>query len=162
MSHRQYLITCPVAWILIGALCLMVGLVQAADISVAGNWSRTIDEQDLVGGAGTGFRSPIESEPGQATLNIQNIGGEPWRVKVRHTLTNLPDGVTLAVKRSSDGTGQGVITGGTDYLVLSDTEQTLCEGTGERTGIGLRFSLQGVTIFQVPGLHQGTLIYRVE
>jgi hypothetical protein len=140
----------------------MVGLVQAADISLVGNWSRTIDEQDLVDGAGSGFRSPIESEPGQATLSIQNTGVGSWRVKVRHTLSNLPDGVTLAVKRSSDGTGQGTIAGGADYLVISDTEQTLCEGSGERTDIALRLRLQGVTIFQAPGLHNATLLYRVE
>lgn len=162
MPYRRSPMPDTAASLLAAVLCLGGGATGAADLSLVGTWSRTIDEGDLVAGPGTGFRSPIESDPGQATLTIQNTGGASWRVKVRHTLTDLPTGVALAVRRSADGFGSGGIVGGENDLVISDTEQTLCEGTGDRTEIGLRYSLNGITIFQAPGRHGGTLVYQVE
>ena len=153
----------------IGSVCRMAmlavltaGAVEAADIGAVGSWSNTIGSHDLIAGAGTDFRSPIESDPGLGTIEIANTGGHTWSVRVRREGSALPAGVALAVRRTSNGSGGGNINGGTEFLVVGDQEQTFFTGAGDLAGIGLQLRLDGVSISQGPGFNDSTLVYRID
>ena len=135
---------------------------QAADISLVGNWTEVIDSNDLTAGAGSDLSSPIESNTAQATIDITTTGGSGWTVKVSKSDINWPAGVSLAVKRSSDGTGAGTISGGTTYLTLTGTEQTLFTGSDDRSSIQLQLKTQSLSVNDAPDNYSATLSYRIE
>ena len=141
--------------------CLLPS-VQAADISLVGNWTEVIDSNDLTSGAGSDIRSPIESSTAQATIDITATGGGSWTVKVSKSDVNWPAGVSLAVKRTSDGTGSGTISGGTTYLTLTGTEQTLFTGSDDRSSIQLQLKTQSLSVSDAPDSYSTTLSYRIE
>ena len=141
---------------------LLAGAVQAAGITVVGHWFETIGVEDLTAGAGTDFRPAIENEALPTTVTIANTQGAAWMLWARCRDSSLPAAVSLAVRRTTDGSGDGSISGGMDYLQLTDYEQVLASGVGDRSGIGLRLRLSGVSISQGPGAHGCTLDYRVQ
>jgi hypothetical protein len=148
--------------VLSGALCLAVASVaQAADLTVTGSWSETLGPPDLVDGAGTDIRSPITSGSYQATLDIANTGGAAWTIGVRRASSNLPTGVAIAVRRTTTGTGDGGISGGESFLTVGGTEQTLCSGTGDRSGVGLQLRLNSISVAHGTGSFGATLTYRI-
>jgi hypothetical protein len=136
--------------------------VSAADINLSGDWTANVNAGDLIAGAGTDFRSPIESDSYQTTIDITNTGGAPWMLSVQRMISTLPAGVTLAVRRTTGGSGGGAISGGEGYLTLSSSEQQLFYGSGDRTGIGLQFRVDGVSIQQGVGSFGANLTYRVQ
>lgn len=146
-----------------GLLALaLVADAQAAGVTFIGNWFEMIGTDDLVMGAGTDFRPAIETGAAGATLGINNTQGAPWTLWVRCDASTLPAAVSIAVHRTSDGSGDGSISGGTDYLVVRDYEQILFQGVGDRSGISLQLRLAGISISQGTGVHGGTLIYRIQ
>ena len=144
-------------------LTLLLGTsVHAAGVTLSGNWFELIGTDDLVMGAGTDFRSTIETGAAGAILGITNTQGAPWTLWVRHDASTLPVAVYIAVRRTANGTGPGSISGGNDFLVVRDYEQILFQGVGDRTGIDLQLRLAGISISQGPGLHGCNLIYRLQ
>jgi hypothetical protein len=139
------------------ASVLMVLCAQAASLNVVGGWSEMIGPKDLVRGAGTDIRSPIESAFSQTTISITGTNGIPWALSVRRLGASLPSGVALAVR----GTGSAgcSIAGGLDYLIVSDQDQTLITGSGDCNGIGIQLMLDGVSVRLTPGFYGSTLLY---
>ncbi|QVL51028.1 MAG: hypothetical protein KFB96_11830 [Thiocapsa sp.] len=159
-SHR--ILRSLAVYLCVAVLVLATFVAHGSRISLVGSWSQPIGSSLLTGGPGTGIRSPIESDPVQATISISDTDQAAWCVKVRQVSADMPTDVLLAVKRTTDGVGQGSILGGQNYLVIGETEQILFEGIGDRSEIGLQYKLEGVTILQGQGRHGSTLLYRVE
>ena len=135
----------------------------ATDIAVTGTWSPVYSAGDLVSGAGSDFASQLESAGGQATMDISNSGGAGWTVRVRKSDLAWSSGASLAVKLSSpSGTGPGSVSGGASYLAVTDSDQVLMTGSGDRSGIQLRFRLQGVSIRNARGNYGTSLTYSVQ
>ena len=148
---------------LTGLIALIIGSsVQAAGVTLIGNWSEMIGTDDLVMGAGTDFRPTIETGVAGPTLGIINTQGAPWTLYVRRDTSTLPAAVSIAVRRTSAGTGDGGISGGADYLVVKDYDQPLFQGVGDRSSIGLQLRLAGISISQGTGVFGCTLVYRVQ
>ena len=148
---------------LTGLIALIIGSsVQAAGVTLICNWSEMIGTDDLVMGAGTDFRPTIETGVAGATLGIINTQGAPWTLYVRRDTSTLPAAVSIAVRRTSAGTGDGGISGGADYLVVKDYDQPLFQGVGDRSSIGLQLRLAGISISQGTGVFGCTLVYRVQ
>lgn len=145
--------------ILCSAALLATPNVQAANLSVMGDWFATIGESDVASGAGSDIRSGIESSAYQAEVSIADTGGAFWTLVVSRSGANLPTGVTLAVRRTGSCAS---LTGGTDYRDLTDQDQTFFSGSGDCSGIGIQLRLQGVSIRQVPGLYGTTVLYTVQ
>jgi hypothetical protein len=135
--------------------------VQAASLSVMGDWFATIGESDVVSGAGSDIRSAIESSEYQAEVSIADTGGAVWALVVSRSGANLPTGVTLAVRRTGNGSC-GSLTGGTEYRDLTDQDQLFFSGLGDCSGIGIQLRLQGVSVQQAPGLYGTTVHYTVQ
>jgi len=136
---------------------------RAIDISAAGGWNETIDATDLIAGAGSGLRSTYTSAENTTTLNITRARGKDyyWRVDIRRSDTNWPTGLTLYVRRKSDGTGYGSISGGTAYMPISTTDQTFFNASDNRSGIDCQYQLSGMSIDISPGTYSTTIVYTV-
>lgn len=148
--------------LLLSALLTAAIPAQGGDLSVLGGWSPLIDAGALAAGAGSDFRTSIESPTSETRISILNTSGSPWTLWVRQATSSLPSGVTLSLRRTTSGSGAGDLTGGQSYLSLDQGEQALFSGTGDRTGIGLQWRLDGVSIRQGPGVHGGAIQYRVD
>lgn len=136
---------------------MVIECAQAATLDISGHWSEVIGIDDLVGGAGTDFLSSIDSE--QATLSVGGTDLDPWALVVRQS-GSLPNGVSLAVRRVSNG-NCGNITGSLDYLMVSDQEQELFAGFGDCTNIGLQLRLQGLSLRHGSGTYGTSLVYTI-
>jgi hypothetical protein len=134
---------------------------RAMDIVALGSWSETIDTGDLVGGAGGTLTSTYESSLDQVSMGIQNTAAvdDSWRVDVRRLDINWLTDCTLSLRRSSDGTGSGSISGGTSYQVVGTTDAALFSGAGDRDGIDLQLKLEGLSIQVTPDTYSTTVIY---
>lgn len=67
----------------------------------------------------------------------------------------------LFVKRTSDGTGGGTISGGTTYQQITDTDQSFFTGTGGKKAVTIEFKLDNVSV-QIPfGTYTTSVIYTI-
>lgn len=146
---------------LLAAAC-WASAAQGADLAVSGNWSPTVSNADLLFGAGSDLRTPIESGTAEATLDITNTLGGNWSVVAKKSDTVWPSGVSIAVKRTNDGSGSGSIAGGTTYLTLSATDQTLFSGSGDRSGIWIQLKTDGLSVGHGAGTYSLNVIYTIQ
>jgi len=98
--------------LLAGVLCA-AGRAHAIDLTAGGDWSRSIDAADLQGGPGSDLGATYESS-GLGTLAITGTAGntDNWRVDVRRMDATWHADLSLSIRRTSDGAGGGLISGG--------------------------------------------------
>lgn len=148
-------------------LFAVLGLIAAGEkgeaaevITVSGSWSETIDASDLVGGAGSGLIGTYESNWDQIVLDI-DVGRGKFRVDVSKINTYWHSDFQLRVRRTSDGTGDGKISGGTSYQEITDTYQSFFTFKKDRTGIELQLELSGVSVQVAPDTYTTTVYYTI-
>jgi hypothetical protein len=151
--------------ILLSGLILLYSKVkaEAIDISAAGGWSETINASDLQAGAGSNLISTYESVTGATALTISNTTGnsDNWKVDVRRTDTTWYINFHLYVKRTSDGTGGGSISGGLSYIEITATDSQFFSGAGNRSGVNLQYELTGMSLSVPPNTYTTTVTYTV-
>ncbi len=131
----------------------------AATIAAVGGWTETIDASDLVSGAGSNLQTDYYSSTSATTIDVAASGN--YQVNVRRSDTNWSGDFTLYLKRASDGTGSGTISGGTSYLVVSPTDTELFTGSLDRTGVDVQYHLSGTSIDITPGTYSTTLTFTI-
>lgn len=145
-------------------------IAQEATIDVSGSWSVTIDETDLVAGAGSDLNSTYTSETNQITVNIDKIVygnfwdwlvNYNWRVDVRRSDINWDSNFRLYVRRTGNGFGFGSISGGTSFQEVTLVDQTFFSGSRRRYYIYLQLQLENVSINISPDTYSTTVIYTV-
>ena len=141
---------------------LVSGTAWTADLTATGGWSRTITANDLTAGAGSDLASQQESSAGATTLTITSTGGGAWRIKVRHTPSTWHSNFTLWVKRTSDGTGDGSISGGSGYIQVTAVDAELFSGTKDRSNISLQYKLTGLSKNVSPNSYLSSVVFTVE
>jgi hypothetical protein len=139
LSVQSIIIRC-----LLFPLALVVAT-QGADVSSSGNWAEVIDASDLVAGAGSDLTSQYESSSGTTTLTISNATGASWRILARSSDGTWQANFVLSVRRISDGSGLGAVTGGSSYNQLSTLDTEICSGTGDRSNITVQYRLTGMS-----------------
>lgn len=144
------------------ALLCFAAPARAADITVVGAWPVSLAANDLVAGAGTDLRSPIESAAAQVALTISNTGGANWSVTVSENASLWPVGATLFVRVASTGSGAGGVSSNGAYLPLGAAGQTLLSGTGDRAGVQLQFKGSGFSVRNALGNYSATIIYTLQ
>ena len=132
----------------------------AVSITVSGSWSLSADASDLVAGAGSDLIGTYESNSDQIVLDI-DVGRGNFRVDVNKINTNWHSDFQLSVRRTSDGTGDGKISGGTSYQEITDTYQSFFTFKKDRTGINLQLKLSGVSVQVAPDTYTTTVYYTV-
>ncbi|TET45598.1 hypothetical protein E3J62_07380 [candidate division TA06 bacterium] len=140
----------------------VTGPIARADISItaSGDWTRTIDANDLQSGAGSDLTSTYESATDQVTIDISGTLGDldNWRVDVARIDFAWHSDLHQYIKRTSDGTGGGSISGGTSYQEVINTWQTFFSGSGDRSNIAVQLKLTGVSI-QIPVNNYSAMIF---
>jgi hypothetical protein len=147
--------------LLTAALIPAEGVWAAVSISVTGSWFETIDETDLVGGAGSELKSTYESAADQISIDLLGAGQKGWRVDVRKVDTDWHAALGLYVRRTSDGVGKGQIAGGTSYQQVTDTYQEFFRGDHNRRNINVQLMLDGVSAELPCGNYLTTVYYTV-
>jgi len=132
----------------------------AINITVTGSWNLNITGDDLISGAGSDLKSSYESDKNAITIDITNTE-KNWRVDVCKSDTNWPSNFHLYVKRTSNGSGPGNISGGTTYQEVIDTDKYFFSGEEKRRRINVQLKLSGVSIAIPPDTYITTIIYTV-
>lgn len=132
------------------------GICWAVSITLTGSWDETIDALDLQAGAGSDLIDTYESASNTVAIDI--IAPTNWRVDVKKSDTNWHANFQLYVRRTSDGSGSGSISGGTSYQEITDTDQSFFNGTIDRSNITGQLELTGVSV-QIPVDTYTTTVY---
>ena len=132
---------------------------SATDISVIGSWSETIDENDLLAGAGTDLKNSYESPDDQVLITISGTTGG-WRVDIKKVDANWHANLALSVRRTGSGAG-GSVSGGDTYTEVTATDQPFFTGSGGVSGIKAQIKLSGISIQVLPDNYSTTVYYTV-
>ena len=143
--------------ILLFGLIFLANKAEALDITVTGDWSETINASDLISGAGSDLIGGYETASNAVSLSISGTTGT-WRIDVKRVDSTWPGDLILYVKRTSDGTGSGSISGGQSYQEVTDTDLSFFSGNGDRSNVNVQLKLTGVSI-QVPLDTYTTTVY---
>jgi hypothetical protein len=135
---------------------------SALDIAAQNAWSFSLGRGALAAGAGSNIAQPVDSGSMLLTIDVTNSGGAAWVVKARRSDLQWASGAGLSVRRVSDGSGTGSITGGNAYVGVNGSDQTVFSGSGDRTGIRVQLRLDGASIAIAPGNYGTTVVYTVQ
>lgn len=148
------------ALIIWAVICCSGPICWAISITVTGSWSETINASDLQAGAGSDLISTYQSAADALSIDISSTSGN-WAVDVKKVDANWHNNLHLHVKRTSDGTGPGSISGGNTYQEVTDIGQSVFSGNGDRSNVNTQLKLTGVSI-QVPiDSYSSTVYYTV-
>ena len=141
------------SWLPRAAIALLVGLLwqpaaQAIDLSVSGSWTEPIDNNDLQSGAGSDLVATMTSLSNETAITITNTTGSSdlWKVEVHRLDTNWDSNVRLYVRRTSDGTGSGSISGGTSFVEVTTVDGVFFTGGGNRSSIDVEMKITGLSV----------------
>lgn len=132
----------------------------AINLTVTGSWNLNITAGDLISGAGSDLKSTYESDKRAITIDITR-SEKNWQVDVCKSDTNWPNNFHLYVKRTSNGSGSGNISGGTTYQEVTDTDKYFFSGEKKCRRINIQLKLSGVSIAIPPNSYITTIIYTV-
>ena len=132
---------------------------SATDISVIGSWSETIDENDLLAGAGTDLKNSYENPDDQVLITISGTTSG-WRVDIKKVDANWHVDLSLFVRRTGSGAG-GSVSGGDTYIEVTATDQPFFTGSGGVSGITAQIKLSGISIQVLPDNYSTTVYYTV-
>ena len=133
---------------------------DAITITVQGSWSKTIGSADLIAGAGSDLTSTYESSSNQGVITIGSTAGS-WRVDVKKLDTVWDSDLHLHVRRTSDGTGPGSISGGTSYVEITGVDTTLFSGDDDRSDVDQQLRISGVSVSLGVSNFSTTITYTV-
>jgi hypothetical protein len=139
----------------------LVTVASAATLSSSGNWSRTIDSSDLVGGAGSALNSQYQSASAATTLDVSGALLSSWNVTARIATGTWNGNFHLSVKRTSNGSGLGSISGGTSFTELTSVDTQIFSGSLNRSGITIQYQLTGVSVTVAPNTYSSSVIYTI-
>ena len=150
---------CAIALVLASAGAALASI----SISVYGVWSETVNESDLAAGPGSNLVSTYESASNQTTIDVSGTTGDSdtWRVDIKKTDTSWNSNLHLYVRRTSDGSGSGSISGGDAYQEVTDTFSELFSGSGDRTGICVQLKITGVSVGVPADAYSAAVYYTV-
>jgi hypothetical protein len=152
------------AWFFLFSLWLFLTKVEAIDLSAAGGWNENVNASDLVSGVGSNLVDTYESTTNATNVNISNCMGDSdnWRVDVRRVDEGgWYGGFALYVKRTSDGTGNGFVSDGFDYIEITSTDTPFFTGAGDRSNINIQYQLTGMSINVSPNNYHTTIMFTV-
>jgi hypothetical protein len=146
--------------VLAASLVLVTALEAVISITVTGSWSLSIGQVDLQGAAGSDLNPSYESATDQLIMAISGTGGHTWRVDVKRVDSTWHANFLLYIKRTNGGTaGKGTVyAGGTEYGLITTSDQTFWTGINDRSGIYLQEKLAGVSC-AIPATSYSTTIY---
>jgi hypothetical protein len=128
------------------------------NITASGGWNFTIGPADLSAGPGSDIADK-DSAP-SATLLTVSATGFNWRVDVNRSDTTWNGNLTLNVRRTSDGTGSGIVSGGGSFIPVGLINSLFFSGSGSRSNMGVQYR-QKSSVKVPPGSYSTTVIYTI-
>jgi hypothetical protein len=150
------------AFFVFAFLLLLVATAESIDITAIGGWSETIDQSDLLSGPGSQLLATYESGIDHTSIDITNTLSkqDAWRVDVRRVDGGGWHGdFALYAKRTSNGSGQGSVSGGLSYIEIGTTDTELFSGAGNLNHIDVQYQLTGMSISVLPASYSTTIIF---
>jgi hypothetical protein len=141
------------------ASCVCGGeICWALSITALGSWSETIGVPPPI--AGNDLPNTSESDSAAVSITITATIGN-WGLNVKKINSHWHDNLHLHIKRTSDGTGSGSISGGTSYQEVTDIDLPFFNGKGDRSNVNVQLELTGVSIQVPPDVYSATVYYTV-
>jgi hypothetical protein len=134
------------------------GLCWAISISANGSWTETIGAPPPA--AGDDLPNTCESASNVISINITATSSN-WGLTVKKIDSKWHSNLHLWVKRTSDGSGTGSISGGSSYIEATDTDNAFFNGNGDRNNVNIQLKLTGVSIHVPPDTYTTTVYYTV-
>lgn len=144
----------------LASLLSLCTVAVAADLTSSGDWFESVTSANLAGGAGSNLTQP-ESVAGITTLTIANAPGV-WRIKARRSGISWPSGCSIWIKRTSNGSGSGSISGGNAFIELGTTDVEIFNGSQNRNGVSLQFKVTGLSVNHPPGNLSSSIIFTLQ
>ena len=138
----------------------LTGNLIPQDITITGSWSLVIDASDLQSGPGSDLEPQYASADDQIIVDIIHTNRR-WSVTVHGVVNHWHNDLSVYLRRRSDGSGPGWISGGTCWQKVSLTPQYFFQGNKRRTDIDVQCGLDGVSIQVPPDTYSGSIIYTV-
>jgi len=135
---------------------------EAIDLSASGGLMRIVNASNLVAGAGSNLL-PTLDDAAATNLSIINTSGsiDHWRIDVRRSDATWHNALRLYVRRISDGSGSGTVTGGLSPVEISGMDVQFFSGEGDRTGLFLSYQLTGMSVAVSPNTYSTTVIFTI-
>ena len=145
-------------------LPLVIFPASADDESVIranGGWSDlVIDSGDLVSGAGSDLAGSYESDSDATLIDIhKEKKDDSWRLDVRRSDGAWDSRLSLYIRRTGGGAGNGDVSGGLSYVQIGDIDRQIMSGNGLLNNIPLQYRLTGVSLQLSPGTYSTTVIF---
>jgi hypothetical protein len=132
-----------------------------SSITATGNWSDlTIGASNLAAGAGSNLIDTYQSAADAVSINITDTSGN-WGLVVKRDNSTWHPNLHLHIRRTSDGSGSGSISGGNSYQEVTDIDQSFFSGNSDRSNVNVQFELTGVSIQVPPDVYTATVYYTV-
>jgi hypothetical protein len=152
--------------LLIKLIFFMIALIVATsraeagnvNISASGGWNFTIGVSDLAAGPGSDIADK-DSAPNATFLTVSATGFN-WRVDVHRSDTSWNGNLSLYVRRTSDGTGSGIVFGGGSFIPVGLVNSLFFSGSGSRSNMGVQYRLKS-SVKVPPGSYGTTVIYTI-
>ncbi len=133
-------------------------------ILVDGQWTPTLTQTSLAGGAGSDFVPSLESAPDVVTVDVYS--STAWRLTVERQDVSWPDGVGLSVRSTSADRFAGTLTANETYTSVSASPVEIASGT--RRGfwytyadLGFQYRLENLSASMGADEHTTTVVYTV-
>ena len=141
-------------------LVLMLSAKAAAvDLTASGGVLRMVNASNLTAGAGSNLIATF-TDVAATTLDIVNTGSPgKWRIDVRRSDTTWNNNLKLYVKRISDGSGNGTVTGGLSFVEITSSDSWFITGTGDRSGLSLSYVLTGISVSVAPNIYSTNVTF---
>ncbi|OGS70581.1 MAG: hypothetical protein A3F91_08845 [Flavobacteria bacterium RIFCSPLOWO2_12_FULL_35_11] len=120
---------------------------QGFDMTVTGNWTRTIDASDI-GEAGSDYPATFTSNLNQTLLTIDPKNkNKTFVVFVHKEDIAWIAALTLKIRRTSNGTnGNNSINGGLNYQVITNNDANFFTCSDLLTFVQLQYEITGISI----------------
>jgi len=146
--------------ILVGGLLSICHHVLAINLTITGSWYVSVDATHLQAGPGSDLDPTHASSVDQVRVDIQNTN-RSWVVYVRMTPTLWHPYLSLSLRRTTEGSGPGWISGGTSWLELDEVNQQLFDGYKQRRDVRVQCEVSGVSVNVPPETYTTTVVYTI-
>jgi hypothetical protein len=141
-------------------------LAQPISLSVVGNWSLHIGPEEFIQ-AGNDLVGTYNSIPGEISMDISlphvpNGQGATWKIDVRREDLDWNNTITLFVKRSGNGQGQGNrIQGGGAFTVINNISMEFFRCSNGNFNIPLQYELRDISVLLPAKSYSANIVYSI-
>jgi len=137
-------------------------------IDIVGTWSYSVSETDITE-AGSDFSGTYTSAANQILVNIphSNNGNFNYDVHIQKQDIDWHTDLDLYVRRTGSGNGAGNGNGngfvqlGTNYQLVTSTNQFFFKGRKKRQDIPIQYEIRNVSVLMPAKSYETTIIYTV-